>query len=66
MHEAMGARPWVARTQMSCAAGLLERGDETGALELLAEACAAADALGMTAVAMECRERGGEPVRPGT
>ena len=49
----MGARPWVAETQLAYAALLLERGgseDRRRAEALLDQACATADELGMAAV----------------
>ena len=54
MHERMGARPWVARTQLAYAEMLLtrrQRGDKARARELLADAAVIADALGMGVVA---------------
>jgi hypothetical protein len=59
MHERMGARPWVARTQLAYAEMLLtrrRRGDKARACELLAEAVANADALGMGVVAKRARD----------
>jgi tetratricopeptide (TPR) repeat protein len=64
MHEAMGARAWVARTQIDCAGMLAALGDGDGARELLAEALAAAEALGLDAVARHAGAKGGETVRP--
>jgi DNA-binding SARP family transcriptional activator len=58
MHERMGARPWVARTQLAYAELLLtrrRRGDRGRALELLADALTTADALGMAVVAARVR-----------
>jgi DNA-binding SARP family transcriptional activator len=58
MHERMGARPWMARTQLAYAEMLLsrrQRGDKARARELLAEAVATADALGMGVVAQRAR-----------
>jgi DNA-binding SARP family transcriptional activator/tetratricopeptide (TPR) repeat protein len=58
MHEAMGARPWFARTQLAYAEMLLarrRRGDKARARELLGEAAATADALGMAVVAQRAR-----------
>ncbi len=49
----MGARPWIAVTQLAYAALLLERGgseDRRRAEALLDQACATADELGMAAV----------------
>jgi len=49
----MGARPWVAETELEYAALLLERGghgDRRRAEALLDQACATADELGMAAV----------------
>jgi DNA-binding SARP family transcriptional activator/tetratricopeptide (TPR) repeat protein len=66
MHERMGARPWVARTQLAYAEMLLarrQRGDKARARELLADAAVTADALGMGVVAQ--RARGLVPVGPG-
>jgi DNA-binding SARP family transcriptional activator len=59
MHERMGARPWVARTQLAYAEMLLgrrRRGDRARARGLLAEAAAIADELGMGVVAGRARE----------
>ena len=59
MHERMGARPWVARTQLAYAEMLLarrRRGDKARARELLAEAAVTADALGMWVVAQRARD----------
>ena len=59
MHERMGARPWVARTQLAYAEMLLtrrRRGDKARARELLADAVVTADALGMGVVARRARE----------
>jgi DNA-binding SARP family transcriptional activator len=58
MHERMGARPWLARTQLSYAEMLLtrrRRGDRGRALERLADALTTADALGMAVVAGRVR-----------
>jgi len=58
MHERMGARPWVARTQLAYAEMLLtrrQRGDKARARELLADAVVIADALGMGVVAQRAR-----------
>ena len=68
MHVRMGARPWVARTELAWAEMLLARGgpgDEAAAFERLAEAIVLADALGMVALAERARAlvAGGEPVR---
>jgi DNA-binding SARP family transcriptional activator/tetratricopeptide (TPR) repeat protein len=68
MHLRMGARPWLARTEVAWAEMLLARGapgDEAAARERLAEAIVIADALGMVAVAERARllVAGGEPVR---
>ena len=68
IHEAMGARPWAARTQVACAEMLLARGgrgDEEAARDLLAEAIMACDELGMAALGERARSliRRGEPVR---
>jgi DNA-binding SARP family transcriptional activator/tetratricopeptide (TPR) repeat protein len=68
MHVRMGARPWLARTELAWAEMLLARGepaDEAAARERLAEAIVIADALGMVAVAERARAlvTGGEPVR---
>ena len=70
MHERMGARPWVARTQLAYAEMLLarrRRGDKARARELLADAVLTADALGMGVVAQRARElvpAGGGAARP--
>ncbi len=59
MHERMGARPWVARTQLAYAEMLLtrrQRGDKARARELLADAVVIADALGMGVVAQRARD----------
>jgi tetratricopeptide (TPR) repeat protein len=59
MHERMGARPWVARTQLAYAEMLLtrrQRGDKARARELLADAVLIADALGMGVVAQRARD----------
>jgi DNA-binding SARP family transcriptional activator/tetratricopeptide (TPR) repeat protein len=59
MHERMGARPWVARTQLAYAEMLLtrrRRGDKARARELLADAVLIADALGMGVVAQRARD----------
>jgi len=59
MHEKMGARPWVARTQVAYAEMLLtrrRRGDRARARDLLAEAMVTADALGMPVVAQRARD----------
>ena len=68
MHVRMGARPWLARTELAWAEMLLARGepgDDVAARERLAEAIVLADALGMVAVAERARAlvAGGEPVR---
>ena len=68
MHVRMGARPWVARTELAWAEMLLARGepgDEAAARARLAEAIVLADALGMVALAQRARAlvAGGEPVR---
>ncbi len=58
MHERMGARPWMARTQLAYAEMLLtrrHRGDKARARELLADAVLIADALGMRVVAERAR-----------
>ena len=59
MHERMGARPWAARTQLAYAEMLLtrrRRGDKARARELLSEAIATADALGMEVFARRARD----------
>jgi hypothetical protein len=59
MHERMGARPWVARTQLAYAEMLLTRrreGDKGRARDLLADAVWTADRLGMPVVAQRARE----------
>ena len=68
MHVRMGARPWLARTELAWAEMLLARGepgDDAAARERLAEAIVIADALGMVAVAGRARAlvAGGEAVR---
>ena len=68
MHVRMGARPWLARTELAWAEMLLaraERGDDAAARELLAEAIVIADALGMVVLAERARAlvAGGEPLR---
>jgi tetratricopeptide (TPR) repeat protein len=68
MHVQMGAKPWLARTELAWAEMLLARGepgDEAAARERLAEAIVAADAIGMVALAERARAlvAGGEPVR---
>jgi hypothetical protein len=55
MHEAMGARPFAARTQLAWAEMELARGDVDRARDLLADAIVTADALGMVAVAERAR-----------
>jgi DNA-binding SARP family transcriptional activator len=55
MHEAMGARPFVARTQVSWAEMELARGDVSRARDRLAEAIVLADALGMSALGTRAR-----------
>ncbi|HTE63439.1 MAG TPA: AAA family ATPase, partial [Solirubrobacteraceae bacterium] len=55
MHEAMGARPLLARTQVAWAEMELARGRVECALERLAEAIVTADALGMRALAERAR-----------
>ena len=59
MHERMGARPWVARTQLAYAEMLLARrraGDKARARDLLADAVLTADALGMRCFAQRARD----------
>jgi tetratricopeptide (TPR) repeat protein len=59
MHERMGAKPWVARTQLAYAQMLLTRrrgGDRGRARDLLADAVRIADTLGMPVVAARARE----------
>jgi len=59
MHERMGARPWVARTQIAYADMLLTRrarGDRARARALLGDAVITAEALGMPVVAQRARE----------
>jgi tetratricopeptide (TPR) repeat protein len=68
MHVRMGAKPWLARTELAWGEMLLARGgagDEEAGRERLAEAIVIADALGMVAVAARARAlvAGGEPVR---
>jgi DNA-binding SARP family transcriptional activator len=55
MHEAMGARPFVARTQVAWAEMELARGRSQAARERLAEAIVTADALGMRALGERAR-----------
>jgi tetratricopeptide (TPR) repeat protein len=55
MHEAMGARPFVARTQVSWAEMELARDEPGAARERLAEAIVTADALGMQALGERAR-----------
>jgi tetratricopeptide (TPR) repeat protein len=55
MHEAMGARPFAARTQLAWAEMELARGDVDRARDLLADAIVTADALGMVVVAERAR-----------
>jgi DNA-binding SARP family transcriptional activator len=55
MHEAMRARPFVARTQVSWAEMELARGEPGAARERLAEAILTADALGMRALGERAR-----------
>ena len=55
LHEAMGARPFSARTPVAWAKMELARGDAARARELLADAIVEADALGMVAVAERAR-----------
>ena len=66
LHEAMGARPFTARTQLAWAELELARGDVHRARELLADAIVTADALGMVAVAERARGlvSAGVPVAP--
>ena len=68
MHIRMGARPWLARTELAWAEMLLARaepGDDVGARERLTEAIVIADALGMVVLAERARAlvAGGEPLR---
>ena len=68
MHVRMGARPWLARTELAWAEMLLARGgpgDDRAARERLAEGIVIADALGMVAVAEHARAlvAGGGAVR---
>ena len=55
MHQAMGARPFVARTQLAWAEMELARGDAAAARVRLAEAIVIADVLGMRAVGERAR-----------
>ena len=55
MHEAMGARPFAARTRLAWGEMELARGDVARARELLADAIVEADALGMVVVAERAR-----------
>ena len=65
MHLRMGARPFLARTELAWAEMLLARGYEAEARERLAEAIVIADALGMVVLAERARAlvAGGEGVR---
>ena len=57
MHERMGARPWVARTRLDHARMLRKRdaaGDAARARELLQQALATAQEIGMAKVAADC------------
>jgi len=68
MHVRMGARPFLARTELAWAEMLLARGepgDDAAARERLAEAIVIADALGMVVLAERARAlvAGGEGVR---
>ena len=59
MHERMGARPWLARTQLAYAERLptrRRRGDKARARELLGAAVVMADALGMGVVTPHARD----------
>jgi tetratricopeptide (TPR) repeat protein len=59
MHERMGSRPWIVRTQVAYAEMLLRRrrrGDRARARELLTSAGATAGELGMAAVSAHVRE----------
>jgi hypothetical protein len=59
MHERMGARPWVARTQVAYAEMLLtrrRRGDKARARDLLADAMLTAEALGMRVIVQRARD----------
>ena len=66
MHSRMGAKPFLARTELAWGEMLLARGepgDDAAARERLAEAVVIADALGMVAVAARARALvAGEPV----
>ena len=58
MNSRMGARPWVARTQLNYAQMLLVRGepgDREKARGLLQEALGAARRMGMVKVAIDCK-----------
>ena len=69
MHERMGARPWLARTQLAYAEMLLtrrRRGDRSRARELLADAVSTADALGMAVVAARASTLAAERAAVGT
>jgi hypothetical protein len=55
MHEAMRARPFIARTQVSWAEMELARGESARARERLADAIVTADALGMRALGERAR-----------
>ena len=64
MHAAMGAPPFLARTQLAWAEMELARGDAAAARERLAEAILIADALGMRAVAERARALVGGAAAP--
>ena len=67
MHEAMGARPFAARTHVSWAEMELVRGEPAAARARLAEAIVIADALGMRALGARARSlvgRAGVDVAP--
>ena len=69
MHVAMGARPFVARTQLAWGEMELARGNPVAARERLAEAIIAADALGMAAMGARARSLvagSARAVAPGT
>jgi hypothetical protein len=58
LHAAMGARPWIAHTQLARGAMLLARGDAADhprVRALLGDAIVLADALGMVSVAARAR-----------
>jgi hypothetical protein len=55
MNERLGARPWVARTQVDLGRLLASDGDGDRAVALFQQALATAEELGMEAVARRAR-----------